>query len=196
MPLFMHIGCLILTTCERVKRCLMHVCHTSRLHVCVRVVLTEACVSQVSPPLALTGRHLARPQAQSRRQHRCAAYRMLLCSVCILIAYEFIMNGGAFTCPNALRKGVCADTLLQPQMKKKRSVASLEKRDLRSTNKYVLTQQQQDSDGGVSSQLVKVRPPHARFLVMSPLTASRNWQNEMLRLIACFSLRSIWCAPW
>ena len=66
------------------------------------------------------------------------------------------MNGGAFTCPNALRKGVCADTLLQPQMKKKRSVASLEKRDLRSTNKYVLTQQQQDSDGGVSSQLVKV----------------------------------------
>ena len=51
---------------------------------------------------------------------------------------------------------VCPDTLLQPQMKKKRSVASLEKRDLRSTNKYVLTQQQQDSDGGVSSQLVKV----------------------------------------
>ena len=164
--------------------------------VCARIVLTEACVSQVSSPLALTGRHLARPQAQSRCQHRYAAYRMLLCSVLVVIKYEFIMNVRVRALVFTYQYVVCADTLLQPQMKKKRSVASLEKRDLRSTNKYVLTQQQQDSDGGVSSQLVKVRPPHARFLVMSPLTASRNWQNEMLRLIACFSLRSIWCAPW
>ena len=49
-----------------------------------------------------------------------------------------------------------ADTLLQPKMKKKRSVTSLEKKDLKSSNKYVLTQQTQDSDGGLSSQLVKV----------------------------------------
>ena len=146
-----------MTTCERVKRCLMHVCHTSRLHVCVRVVLTEACVSQVSSPLALTGRHLARPQAQSRCQHRYAAYRMLLCSVLVVIEYEFIMNVRVRALVFTYQYVVCADTLLQPQMKKKRSVASLEKRDLRSTNKYVLTQQQQDSDGGVSSQLVKVR---------------------------------------
>ena len=49
-----------------------------------------------------------------------------------------------------------ADTLLQPKMKKKRSVTGLDKKDFKSTNKYVLTQQTQDSDGGMSSQLVKV----------------------------------------
>ena len=41
-------------------------------------------------------------------------------------------------------------------MKKKKSVTKLDKKDLKDSNKYLLTQQELDSDGGIATKLVKV----------------------------------------
>ena len=50
-----------------------------------------------------------------------------------------------------------AGTLLQPKMKKKRSVTRLTAKDTQKASKYVLTHQDVDSDGTVTTKLVKVR---------------------------------------
>lgn len=46
-------------------------------------------------------------------------------------------------------------TLLQPKMKKRKSVATLNEKDTKDANKYVLTHQDLDSDGGIATKLVK-----------------------------------------
>lgn len=41
-------------------------------------------------------------------------------------------------------------------MKKRKSVATLNEKDTKDANKYVLTHQDLDSDGGIATKLVKV----------------------------------------
>lgn len=48
------------------------------------------------------------------------------------------------------------DTLMQPKMKKKKSVGKLEVKDTNKASKYVLTTQNSDSKGNVETQMVKV----------------------------------------
>lgn len=45
---------------------------------------------------------------------------------------------------------------MQPKMKKRKSVTTLNEKDTRDANKYVLTHQDLDSDGGLATKLVKV----------------------------------------
>lgn len=47
-------------------------------------------------------------------------------------------------------------TVLQPAMKKKKSVSKLEVKDVTNSEKYVLQHQEQDSHGEVETQLFKV----------------------------------------
>jgi len=54
-------------------------------------------------------------------------------------------------------RDISAGTLLQPKMKKKRSVTRLTAKDTQKSSKYVLTHQEVDSDGAVTTSLVKVR---------------------------------------
>lgn len=49
------------------------------------------------------------------------------------------------------------DTLLQPKMKKKKSVGKLEVKDTNKASKYVLTTQNADHRGHVETKLVKVK---------------------------------------
>ena len=49
-----------------------------------------------------------------------------------------------------------ADTVLQPKMKKKRSVTKLEVGDTKNVSKYILTHQEQDSNDEVVTKLIKV----------------------------------------
>ena len=48
------------------------------------------------------------------------------------------------------------DTVLQPAIKKKKSVSKLEVKDVTNSEKYILQHQEQDSQGEVETQLYKV----------------------------------------
>jgi hypothetical protein len=48
-------------------------------------------------------------------------------------------------------------TVLQPKLKKKKSVSKLEVKDTKEANKYMLTHQDVDSAGELETQLIKVR---------------------------------------
>lgn len=45
---------------------------------------------------------------------------------------------------------------MQPQMKKRKSVTKLTEKDTKSASKYAMTTQQLDSEGEVSTKIVKV----------------------------------------
>ncbi len=45
---------------------------------------------------------------------------------------------------------------MQPKMQRKKSVSKLELNDAKKSSKYVLTHQQQDEDGEVITNLIKV----------------------------------------
>jgi len=51
---------------------------------------------------------------------------------------------------------VHAGTLLQPKMKKRKSVSTLSEKNTKEATKYVLTHQDLDSDGDLATKLVKV----------------------------------------
>ena len=56
-----------------------------------------------------------------------------------------------------------SDNLLQPKMKKRRSVTKLTEKDTKGASKYVLTHQAVDSDGDMATKYVKVQKPcHTR----------------------------------
>lgn len=61
-------------------------------------------------------------------------------------------------------------TLLQPKMKKRKSVATLNEKDTKDANKYVLTHQDLDSDGGIATKLVKVVFCHTCCLLFKNFT--------------------------
>lgn len=48
------------------------------------------------------------------------------------------------------------DTVLQPKIKKKKSVSKLEVKDTNKASKYLLTTQEQDNTGQVETKLIKV----------------------------------------
>ena len=58
--------------------------------------------------------------------------------------------------PVALAK---IDTVMQPKMERKKSVSRVELSDAKKSSKYVLTHQQQDEDGEVVTNLIKVPIP-------------------------------------
>ena len=68
---------------------------------------------------------------------------------------------------------VCVtDTVLQPKLKKKRSVSKLEVGDTRNVSKYILTHQEPDSNDEIVTKLIKVLHSsalHTRFLVTGQL---------------------------
>jgi kinesin family protein 23 len=47
-------------------------------------------------------------------------------------------------------------TILQPNIKRKKSVSKLEEKDTKEASKYVLTHQEMDSDDKLTTKLVKV----------------------------------------
>jgi hypothetical protein len=49
------------------------------------------------------------------------------------------------------------DTVLQPKMHRKKSVSKVELADAKKSSKYVLTHQQQDDDGELITNLIRVR---------------------------------------
>jgi hypothetical protein len=48
------------------------------------------------------------------------------------------------------------DTILQPKINRKKSVAKLEFKDTQRSSKYLLTHQQQDEYGEIKTNLIKV----------------------------------------
>ena len=48
------------------------------------------------------------------------------------------------------------DTVLQPKINRKRSVNILQFKDTKKSSKYLLTHQQQDEDGEIKTNLIKV----------------------------------------
>lgn len=49
------------------------------------------------------------------------------------------------------------NTIMQPEIKRQRSVTKLSEKDLDKASKYCLTTQQQDENGGLETRLYKVR---------------------------------------
>ena len=63
-------------------------------------------------------------------------------------------------CVCMLLTAVCVtDTVLQPKLKKKRSVSKLEVGDTKNVSKYILTHQEPDSNDEMVTKLIKV--PHS-----------------------------------
>ena len=60
-------------------------------------------------------------------------------------------------CVCVLLTAVCVtDTVLQPKLKKKRSVSKLEVGDTKNVSKYILTHQEPDSNDEMVTKLIKV----------------------------------------
>ena len=70
-----------------------------------------------------------------------------------LLYYKFCKKNFYFYLPCLLLIG----TVLQPKLKKKKSVSKLEVKDTKEANKYMLTHQDVDSAGELETQLIKVR---------------------------------------
>ena len=59
--------------------------------------------------------------------------------------------------------GLFADTILQPTLKKKKSVSRLEQKDTKGASKYMLTHQDIGSDGEFQTKYFKVGHPWSRL---------------------------------
>lgn len=80
--------------------------------------------------------------------------------------------------------------LLQPQLKKKRTVAAPRARDLRSrqVDKYCLQHQEEDSEGDVKTELYKVWVGYTSLLYQM-----RVMQTSLLKFTGVYSARCWWC---
>ena len=54
------------------------------------------------------------------------------------------------------------DTVMQPKLNRKKSVSKVELTDTKKSSKYALTHQQQDDDGEVITNIIKVQIPHLK----------------------------------
>ena len=52
---------------------------------------------------------------------------------------------------------VNTDTILQPKMERKKSVSRVELKDTMNSSRYLLTHQQQDENGDIKTNLIKVK---------------------------------------
>ena len=85
----------------------------------------------------------------------CVLLTAVCCHVCVLLTAVC-----CHVCVCVLLMAVCVtDTVLQPKLKKKRSVSKLEVGDTKNVSKYILTHQEPDSNDEMVTKLIKV--PHS-----------------------------------
>ena len=100
----------------------------------------------------------------------CVLLTSVYCPVCVLLTAVCVTDIGVLSCVLltlvcccpvcVLLTAVCVtDTVLQPKLKKKRSVSKLEVGDTKNVSKYILTHQEPDSNDEMVTKLIKV--PHS-----------------------------------
>ena len=76
--------------------------------------------------------------------------------------------------------------MLQPRLKKKKSVTKLEVKDTKEASKYMLTHQEQDSNGEMETRLIKVCIIHEGYVYFT------NTPCLFIPFTVCYTVKSLY----